>query len=208
MFLKSWLVAAALVAVLAGAPAVSHGQSHDELLGDPACLDDPDSEACICARVQAFARYPSMGINSAGKLIILDVDGDGEVPSLNLDTGLWEDHVNTVSGSTDLHTLPTTSYGQNCALSYLREDLRRLWRFAVALGGGLAALSLIWAGFAYMQASASGTDLSRNRAMIIRVLVGVIILACAALIWEMVSGTLLGHLDTWSFRRDVFYDFY
>ena len=107
----------------------------------------------------------------------------------------------------DLFFSADDDYGQNCALSYFRENLRRLWYFAAALGGGLAAISLTWAGVAYMQNSSSGVDLSKNRAMIMRIVVGLVILACSYMIWEAASGMFLGHLDTWSLDPDTFYRF-
>ena len=54
-------------------------------------------------------------------------------------------------------------YNQRCAMSYFRENQRRLWVFAVWLGAGFTVISLIWGGVAYMQNAASGVELSRIR---------------------------------------------
>ena len=189
-------------------------QSNEDFLADAECSANPNSEQCICARVRQFSLYPQFIDTGGGVIGLYDSDNDGKVPFLDPDDGLWKDDpdegvdvANNVAGSvaTELVALPSTEYGQNCSLAYFRENLRRLWFFAVALGGGLAALSLGWAGVAYMQASASGADLSRSRMMIMRVVVGVVILACAYLIWEGASNLFLGGYDSWSLDKDVFY---
>ena len=189
-------------------------QSNEDFLADAECDDDPNSEQCICARVRQFALYPRF-ISSGGVIALYDSDDDGEVPFLDPDDGVWKDSDGEATGVsrsgldpvvTELVSLPSDEYGQNCSLAYFRENLRRLWFFAVALGGGLAALSLGWAGVAYMQASASGADLSRSRTMIMRVLIGIVILACAYLIWEGASNLFLGGYETWSLDKNAFYD--
>ena len=97
-------------------------------------------------------------------------------------------------------------YGQHCALSYVRENQRRLWYFAVALGSMFTVISMIWVGVTYMQNSASGVDLSRSRAMLMRVVIGIVILASAFLIWEGLNEVLFSRLDSWTLERGVFYD--
>ena len=133
---------------------------------------------------------------------------DGVLPILGLD-GYWVAHPGHPDTLKDLHVPENTLnplYKQHCTLSYFREDLRRLWYFAAALGGGFAALSLAWAGVMYMQHSASGVDLTRSRMMIMRVLLGVLILAFAFVVWEGLGDMLLDTLDPWSQDRSVFYD--
>ena len=192
----------------------------DFLAGDASCNSNPNSEQCICARVRAFGNYPQLvkDPDNPGNVIPEDLDGDGVHPVFNVDRGVWQDGVHPVTGAhesdvdtrdppSDLFFSVDDDYGQNCALSYFRENLRRLWYFAAALGGGLAAISLTWAGVAYMQNSSSGVDLSKNRAMIMRVVIGLVIVACSYMIWEAASGMFLGHLDTWSLNPDTFYRF-
>ena len=201
---------------ISGSPVGSvMAQSNEDFLADAECADNPNSEQCICARVRQFSLYPQFIDTGGGVIGLYDSDDDGEVPFLDPDDGLWKDGVGEAAGVsrsgldpvvTELVSLPSNEYGQNCSLAYFRENLRRLWFFAVALGGGLAALSLGWAGVAYMQASASGADLSRSRTMIMRVLIGIVILACAYLIWEGASNLFLGGYESWSLDKDAFYD--
>ena len=66
-------------------------------------------------------------------------------------------------------------------------------------------MSMAWSGVAYMQRSASGADLSHTRMMIMRVVIGVLILAFAFVIWEGLGDFLLDTLEPWSQGRDVFY---
>ena len=178
------LFASLAVSMLPVGPVMA--QSTEEFLSEEACEYDPangrygpNSELCICAKVRQFGLYPEYTTNAMGEVVVRDVDNDTYFPSLNSE-GFWEDHPMEADNASatppgtvsDLSYLPNRRYGQNCSLSYFRENLRRLWFFAVALGGALAALSLAWAGVAYMQASASGADLSKSRVMIMRVLVG------------------------------------
>ena len=189
----------------------------DFLAGDASCNVNPNSEQCICARVRAFGYYPQF-VDLGSGIVPEDLDGDGVAPEFNAELGIWEDGVHPITGvhesdgdaripPSDLFFDSDDDYGQNCSLSYFRENLRRLWYFAAALGGGLAAISITWAGVAYMQNASSGSDLSKNRAMIMRVVVGLVILACSYMIWETASGMFLGHLDTWSLNPDTFYRF-
>ena len=78
--------------------------------------------------------------------------------------------------------------------------------FAVWLGAGFTVISLIWGGVAYMQNAASGVELSRIRGMLTRVFVGFVILACALLIWDGISGTLFFGADFWTQDRGVYYE--
>ena len=109
-------------------------------------------------------------------------------------------------GVSDLQFMVDDRYNQRCAMSYFRENQRRLWVFAVWLGAGFTVISLIWGGVAYMQNAASGVELSRIRGMLTRVLVGFVILACALLIWDGVSGALFYGVDSWTQDREVYYD--
>ena len=179
-----------------------------------ACQIDPDGEACVCHSVREFALIPreyedNPDYDRFGDLpqnqhryIAKNIGGSSAVPQLGTD-GYW------TGEPEDLHVpenMANPLYNQHCTLSYLREDLRRLWYFAAALGGGFAALSLAWAGVMYMQHSASGVDLTRSRMMIMRVLLGVLILAFAFVVWEGLGDVLLDTLDPWSQDRSVFYD--
>ena len=139
----------------------------------------------------------------------VDVDLDGEVPVY--DGGGWSGTLQLVDvhgdvvKAGDLYMTANPYFDVDCSLSYLREDMRRSWQFAVVLGGTFLFVSLAWAGVMYMQDSASGTDLSRSRTMMFRVLGGFIIVACAYILWELIGDNLLGHLQSWTGERDVFY---
>ena len=184
-----------------------------DLFEDEACREDPSGEDCICAKVRQLGHYP---INSewdvdVGYVVGLDSDGDGVVPEFDPERGIWSGNpatpasVDADAPDGDLIFSRNDFYHQQCALSYFREDLRRMWRFGVALGAALAAASVAWAGVVWMQESASGNDIARSRGMIIRVVIGVIILSCSYLVWEGVSSMLSGHLETWSGERGSFY---
>lgn len=97
-------------------------------------------------------------------------------------------------------------YNELCAFSYFRENLGRIWRFGVVLGGIAAAISLAWAGVAYMQDSASVGDAMRVRMAMLRVIMGLAVLALALVIWNVMDSYLISHVDSWSWEQD-FYDF-
>ena len=203
----------------------SAGAQEFDLFEDKACKEDPNGEECICAKVVQLRLQPLKYTRAAGpdgytgEVRGLSVDDDSaDVPVLDPDTGLWsgkqvenmasivrDDQGVVTSADGDLILVSNDHYNQQCALSYFRENLRRLWRFAVALGAVLAAASVAWAGVVWMQESASGNDIARSRGMIIRVVIGVIVLSCSFLVWEGLADLLAGHLETWTGERDTFY---
>ena len=222
-----------LFLVLAGAlialwPPVAWAQG--SLPDEEVCRDDPSvdtdgpySEHCICAKVRKFHLYPRrfqpstdppgtpvpVNFNPDGSkpffnedTDLWEGDPDGPLPSFNEDTGLWE------GDPEDLGLFVSDKYGQECSLSYVRENLRRAWYFLAAVGAGFAAISLSWAGVVYMQESSSGGDLSRARGMLVRVMIGVVILACALIAWEGLSGFVVDYTENWTLDRDVFYRSY
>ena len=220
------LLVVAGFAMLASPPPAS-AQSTELLLEDPVCRENPHSEDCICAKVRKFGFFPKEfdpnpadpGPDADKRGTAADVDQDGFAPQ-PLDGGLWKDH-DSEAANYDVISSPTTAdlvkksdlqfmvddrYNQRCAMSYFRENQRRLWVFAVWLGAGFTVISLIWGGVAYMQNAASGVELSRIRGMLTRVLVGFVILACALLIWDGVSGALFYGMDSWTQDRGVYYD--
>ena len=203
-------------------PPPASAQSTELLLENAVCRDNPHSEDCICAEVRRFGYFPKafdptrLGLD--GKPMAKDDDGDGFAPQ-PVDGGLWEDHVSEADDvlvtmseeekakkTTDLQFAVDDRYNQRCAMSYFRENQRRLWVFAVWLGAGFTVISLIWGGVAYMQNAASGVELSRIRGMLTRVFVGFVILACALLIWDGISGTLFFGADFWTQDRGVYYE--
>ena len=202
--------------VLLQFPRPASAQSTDLLLESQACRANPHSELCICADVRVHGLFPKeFEPDGTPK----DEDGDGYAPSRSID-GVWEDHPDEADNHnsslvgdedndkkrSDLEFMASDRYSQHCALSYVRENQRRLWYFAVALGTMFTVISMIWVGVTYMQNSASGVDLSRSRAMLMRVVIGIVILASAFLIWEGLNEVLFNRLDSWTLERGVFYD--
>ncbi len=184
-----------------------------DLFEDVACREDPSGEDCICAKVRQLGLYPikhEWNVD-AGHVVALDSDGVDGVPTFDPERGFWSGtqatpaSVDAGAPDGDLLFAGNDFYHQQCSLSYFREDLRRMWRFGVALGAALAAASVAWAGVVWMQESASGNDIARSRGMIIRVIIGVVIVSCSYLVWEGISSMLAGHLETWSGERSTFY---
>ena len=211
----------------------SAGAQEFDLFEDEACKEDPNSEDCICAKVWQLQLQPLSytrdytGDHPFG-VLARSVDGVAGAPKFNTEKGVWEgggpaddpDSIVTdldsivrdppgvgvvTSADGDLILVSNDHYNQQCSLSYFRENLRRLWRFGVALGAVLAAASVAWAGMVWMQESASGNDIARSRGMIIRVVIGVIVLSCSFLVWEGLADLLAGHLATWTGERTTFY---
>ena len=196
--------------VLFQSPVPALAQSPDLLFQNQACRDDPHSEDCICGTVRKFGYFPKEfdpdELDHRGFPTAKDVSGDDLAPTLR-DDGIWVDHEDAVDGEdSDLEFIRDDRYKQRCALSYFREDQRRLWYFAVALGASFTVISLIWVGVVHMQNTASGVDISKTRAMLVRVLIGLIILACAFLIWDGLNELLFKGLDSWTLEQGVFHD--
>ena len=173
------------------------------------CQDNPHSEACICVDVRNYGLYP-LGFDGHGNPVLGDDPTDG-LPVFDRNLGVWrgvppvydEDKDEWVGGNLEFQH--NDEYGKHCVLSYVREDLRRLWYFVAAVSGLLAAMTLGWLGFQYMQESASGGDLSRSRAAVIRVVLGMIIVGFAYVAWETTSGLLVTQVETWSLDHGLFY---
>ena len=184
-------------------PVPAFAQGADLLLQNETCRQNPHSEDCICATVRKFGYFPKK-FDSDGNA--KDVSGDNLPPTLQ-DDGIWVDHKDAVDGEDSaLEFITDDRYKQRCALSYFREDQRRLWYFAVALGASFTVISLIWVGVVHMQNTASGVDISKTRAMLVRVIIGLIILACAFLIWDGLNELLFRGLDSWTLEQGVFHD--
>ena len=204
--------------IMLASPLPASAQSTELLLENAVCRDNPHSEDCICAEVRRFAFFPK-GFKPDSSGLAADADEDGVSPR-QLEDGLWVDgdgesaNYDAIASPTeddlpkksDLQFAVDDRYNQRCAMSYFRENQRRLWVFAVWLGAGFTVISLIWGGVAYMQNAASGVELSKIRGMLTRVFVGFVILACALLIWDGISGTLFFGADFWTQDRGVYYE--
>ena len=199
-------------------PLPASAQSTEFLLENPVCRENPHSEDCICAEVTKFGYFPKKF-----KLDGTPYDSNkDDVFPRETEDGVWVERVKVLNAvgvevevdvippfdgdASDLHFATDDRYNQRCAMSYFRENQRRLWVFAVWVGAGFTVLSLIWGGVAYMHNAASGVELSRIRGMLTRVLIGLVILACALLIWDGVSGVLFYGVDSWTQDRGIFYD--
>ena len=213
MFLLALLVSLGL-ATLASPPPV-RAQSAETLLENPVCRENPHSEDCICAEVRRFGMFPKDWDTTGAYPVPKDVDGDGFSPQPGED-GTWVDDPKEKDNASDkddpewsdLVFAVDDRYGQRCSMSYFRENNRRLWFFAVALGSSFTVLSLIWIGVTYMQYSASGVDLSRARMHLTRVLIGLFILAMAFIVWEGVRDVLFSGegVQSWTQERGIYYD--
>ena len=183
---------------------------------DRACHVDPASEKCVCGTAVADVGWMPKSYHSVNRLRGKDIDNDGEYPTLNQVTGVWEgtkdyefDGIRNSDG--DLVLKKNDLYDEQCSFAYLREDLRRVWRFVIALGTLLLGGSLAWIGFVYMQESAqignSGSGWAGSRTLLMRVLVGIFVLALAGVIWDFIADFTLPGVDSWTLRRDKFYFF-
>ena len=116
-----------------------------------------------------------------------------------------------VDYSFDLVLRDTGLYDEQCSFAYLRENVGRGWRFSVALGALFLTASLSWIGFVYMQESAqlgsAGSGWAGSRALLTRVLLGILVLALAGVAWEMIADFTVPGIDSWTLRRDQFYLF-
>ena len=211
--------------IMLAPPPPASAQSTELLLENAVCRDNPHSEDCICAEVRRFGYFPK-GFKVDGTPA--DSNEDDVFPRLTKE-GVWVERVPLLENGvkvmgtdgkpvgvevrplepeeeSDLQFAVDDRYNQRCAMSYFRENQRRLWVFAVWLGAGFTVISLIWGGVAYMQNAASGVELSKIRGMLTRVFVGFVILACALLIWDGISGTLFFGADFWTQDRGVYYE--
>ena len=214
-----FLVVLALLTVLAGPGDTVWAQGVD-LFETEECQENPHTELCICGEVRKFGglpvHYEPDDIPPDAASVVWTAPGSegGEsVPSdvahYNAETELWEgktcefDEID--KDACGLVFAYNDQYGQQCALSYVRENLRRLYFFVAAVGAGFAAISMTWAGVVYMQESSSGMDLTRARGMMIRVLIGLVVLASALMGWEGVNDLLLQHVESWTQDRGTYY---
>lgn len=217
--LRVLLVALPLAGMLALAAAPVGAQGGEELLEEAACREDPHSEVCICSEVHAYSLVPRFVDNTGWPptAFALDcsVDGSGNRscvlpsgdtarnnPRFDVNTLRWvpdesSDEKRALSIDRDFVLVQNEKYKAYCSMSYLRENIRRLWLFALALAGGLVAITVAWGGTIYMQEAVSGETRSFSRTVMIRSLLGLVLLAAVFLIWEGVSGMFLGGFDIW-----------
>ena len=209
-FLKVFAAVLPVVGVLlaSAGPALAQGPDDSELLRNQACRVNPHSEECICREVHAYSMVPlfvdytsSTGVPVAfaydcaikdGRRECTDPKDKRAAPVFDPDSLTWS------GGATrDYVVVQNTKYKAYCSLAYFRENLRRLWVFALAFAGGLMAITVAWCGATYMQEAVSGENRAMARTVLIRSVLGVVVLAAVFLIWEGVSGLFLQGFDIW-----------
>ena len=206
VWLRAVLVMLPLLAVgLVGADTASAQDSN--FLDEAACRVNPHSEECICREIHGFAvvprfvdytRYPPVATSLDcsvvdGRRVCQLPDPPRAHPQFNPDTLTWSGG----NPALDYFFVENTKYKAYCSLAYFRENLRRLWVFALAFAGGLMAVTVAWAGVIYMQEAVSGETRSTARLILIRSVLGLVILAGVFLIWEGVSALFLQGYDIW-----------
>ena len=168
------------------------------------CAQNPSSEACICDDVRAFVLYPAYStILPNGDVIPYYVkDPTKPVTYDNLEiapemgrgprwiekndsTDVWEAAVDT-----DLIMVQDANYEATCSFDYYRENLRRLWVIALAVGGALIVGSGAWAGVMHMQDSVSGEGRATSRTVLVRTVIGLIMLGGVFLVWGAFAGSV------------------
>ena len=87
-----------------------------------------------------------------------------------------------------------------CSLTYMREDMRRAWWFAVAVATALLTMSMVWGGFVYMQESAAAAERATSRSIIFRVMAGFAIVVMAYFLYSGFSELFvnLGETTIWT----------
>ena len=170
------------------------------------CAVNPDEVECICAPAARLRIMPKGSIDYLSDPPTAAPHNSGGTPPV-YDDGLWIPQPPAAPDMDEVEVVEDEHFTRNCALSFFREDLNRGWRIAVAVAAGFLSLSLVWGGFTYMQEAASGGDLARARARVLRVLIGIIIVAMAVVIWEGLADFLAGSLDSWTSDPYRFYDY-
>lgn len=83
-----------------------------------------------------------------------------------------------------------------CSLTYMREDIRRAWWFAVAVASGLLTMSFVWGGYVYMQESAAAVERASSRAILFRVMAGFAIVVMAYFLYAGFSNLFVDLSET------------
>ena len=83
-----------------------------------------------------------------------------------------------------------------CSLTYMREDIRRAWWFAVAVATGLLTMSFVWGGFVYMQEAAAASERASSRAILFRVMAGFAIVVMAYFLYAGFSNLFIDLSET------------
>lgn len=148
------------------------------------CRDDPNGEACVCRHLREF--------DTAGLSDQQDI--------------LREHRMDVFRELEPDEFVKTRKYRYLCSMSYLRENIRRGWSFVVLLAAGLASVSMVWCGFVYAQETSSGEQRATARLLLIRVIIGVLLVAMAYLAWDVVNGFFFAGSEGWNLDGDVFYD--
>ena len=207
-------VLAVCVAGALAAPSGVEAQAGIDLFAEEICRENPHSEDCICVHVRRFGLVPIYEDGNDTPEPDPDplVPEPDRLPVFDSTGGIWlgvpqqfDEDGKWIAGN--LQFIQSDSYGEHCSLAYVREDMRRLWRFVASVSALMAAMSFAWAGVMYMQDSASGGDVSKSRGVVIRVVVGLILVGSAYIVWEGASGFTVQHLDNWTLDFGKLHDF-
>ena len=171
------------------------------------CETNPNLEKCICAPAARLRVIPkgAIGYNAAGDPVATPVHPGGVPPIYDPAEGIWVPQGSPIDVA-EFDVIEDEHFKRNCSLSFFREDLNRGWRLAVAVGAAFLSLSLVWAGFSYMQEASSGADLAKARARVLRIFVGIIIVGMSVVIWEGLADFLFGFMESWTSDPHRFYE--
>lgn len=126
---------------------------------------------------------------------VLAQGSDGKDPPLCRSTAEEESlrqQYHKVGGTWRSSNVRTEKWKEACARRYVKHNFRVFWMVGTGIAGALTAISLAWAGFVYMQESASGGDVSQVRNLIVRSLAGFVFAGMAWVVWQGILVTLFG----------------
>lgn len=155
------------------------GPNHEECVCFVLRLQDADyHDAQLAQGLAAPFRYPSN----------LRYENDGDSPLALADP---------LDPSAGLNPfVRDKEFKAQCSLTYMREDIRRSWWFAVAVATGLLAMSFVWGGFVYMQESAAALERASSRAILFRVMAGFAIVVMAYFLYAGFSNLFIDLSET------------
>ena len=188
------------------------------------CAQNPSSEACICDDARGFVFYPAYSTLLPSGEVIAYYDRRplrADLPPATYDdlaiapesgsrwiardslTGVWD----AEDRERDLIFVQDVNYEATCSFDYYRENLRRLWVIALAVGGALIVGSGAWAGVMHMQDSVSGEGRATSRTVLVRTVIGLIILGGVFLVWEAFAGSVFDASTLYDGRPPVVDEF-
>ena len=148
----------------------------------------PNSEECICFVLRLQDSDYFRGERAAGR-----------IPPFRYPSNLrYEDKdADPLESGNDF--VRDKEFKAQCSLTYMREDLRRAWWFAVAVATALFTMSLVWGGFVYMQ-EAAAAERATSRFIIFRVMAGFAVVVMAYFLYAGFTDLFvnLGETSIWT----------